>query len=156
MVSRSEGQSTSRATPARHPGCERRTPVTDHARTVAIVAGSEPPVVSVAWFAPVGPSDSGYSVILSDVDPNDDDSSDSELVCLHCLVDDQPEVGVALDLAREHGQVDLDENGEWVMVDLSQLDPPPEAGRPKATWRIAVGASPPANCKDRREGMASH
>jgi hypothetical protein len=117
--------------------------VTDHARTVAIVAGSEPPVVSVPRFTPMGPGDWGYSVILSDVDPDDDDPSDSELVCLRCLVDDHPEVGVALDLAREHGQVDLDESGEWVVGDLSRLSDDKRA-KPKRSLARPVLTSPPA------------
>jgi hypothetical protein len=49
---------------------------------------------------------------------DDDDLEDFELICLHCLLDDDPALGRALDLAREHGgQVDLDENGEWVVAE---------------------------------------
>ena len=43
------------------------------------------------------------------------------LVCLHCLLDDHPELGRGLDLAREHGAADLDENDEWVAGEL-ELD----------------------------------
>jgi hypothetical protein len=43
------------------------------------------------------------------------------LVCLRCLVDDHPELGRGLDIAREHGVADLGENGEWVVGDLSRL-----------------------------------
>jgi hypothetical protein len=51
-----------------------------------------------------------------------DDVEDSELVCLHCLLDDDPALGRGLDLARERGgQVDLDENGEWVVADRGRL-----------------------------------
>ena len=86
-----------------------------HAKTVAIVGGSIPPVVSISWEPPKSPIDSGYCVLFSDVDPDDDDATDSALVCMHCLIDDHPEIGMALDAAREHDQVDLDENGEWVV-----------------------------------------
>jgi hypothetical protein len=44
-------------------------------------------------------------------------------VCLHCLIDDHPEIGRGLDIAREYGVADLDENGEWGVGDLSRLDP---------------------------------
>jgi hypothetical protein len=36
------------------------------------------------------------------------------IVCFDCLVDDDPEIGPGLDVAREWGAADLDENGEWV------------------------------------------
>lgn len=85
-------------------------------RTIAIVAGSEPPVVSISWEPPLSPIDSGYCILLSDVEPDSDDEDDSELVCLHCVIDDYPEIGRALELAREHGQVDLDD-GVWVAAD---------------------------------------
>jgi hypothetical protein len=55
-------------------------------------------------------------VLFSDVDPDDDLATDPPAICMHCLVDDHPEIGAALDLAREHGQVDLDDDGEWVVA----------------------------------------
>ena len=91
-----------------------------HAKTVAIVAGSIPPVVSISWEPPKSSIDSGYCVLFSDVDPDDDQAADSGLVCMHCLVDDHPEIGAALDFAREHGQVDLDDDGEWIVGDLER------------------------------------
>ncbi|HXQ85228.1 MAG: hypothetical protein WCE47_12670 [Gaiella sp.] len=33
---------------------------------------------------------------------------------MHCLLDEHPEIGRGLDLAREHGAADLDDDGEWV------------------------------------------
>jgi hypothetical protein len=31
------------------------------------------------------------------------------------LIDDHPEIGRGLDMAREHGAADLAESGEWVV-----------------------------------------
>ncbi len=45
------------------------------------------------------------------------------LECLGCLLDDHPEVGRGLDIAREYGVADLGEDGEWVVGDVSRLDP---------------------------------
>ena len=44
------------------------------------------------------------------------------MVCLHCLLDDHPEIGPGLDIAREYGVADPDEDGEWVVGDLSRLE----------------------------------
>jgi hypothetical protein len=71
----------------------------------------------------LGPGDSGFSVLFSDAPDPDDIPTESleelppgiTLVCLHCLIDDHPEIGRGLDIAREHGVADLDENGEWVV-----------------------------------------
>ena len=38
-----------------------------------IVVGERPPAMSVMWMPPVGPADSGYSVIYSELDRDDDD-----------------------------------------------------------------------------------
>jgi exoribonuclease II len=38
------------------------------------------------------------------------------------LIDDHPEIDQGLDVAREYGVADLDENGEWVVGDLRRLD----------------------------------
>jgi hypothetical protein len=43
-------------------------------------------------------------------------------VCLDCLIDDHPELGRGLDIAREYGVADLDDSGEWVVGDVSRLD----------------------------------
>jgi len=83
---------------------------------VAIVVGERPPAMSISWERPVRPWDSGYCVIYSELDPDDDnDPTPSQLVCLHCLLeDDDAELGRGLDLARRHGQVDFDvQAGEW-------------------------------------------
>jgi hypothetical protein len=39
------------------------------------------------------------------------------------LIDDHPELGRGLDIAREYGVADLDDDGEWVVGDLSRLEP---------------------------------
>ena len=43
-----------------------------------------------------------------------------DFVCLHCLIEDHPEIGRGLDIAREYGVADLDDGGEWVVGDLSR------------------------------------
>ncbi len=39
-----------------------------------------------------------------------------------CLLDDHPELGRGLDIAREYGVADLDELGEWIVGDVSRLE----------------------------------
>lgn len=53
--------------------------------------------------------------------PEDELPPGITLVCLHCLIDDHPEIGRGLDIAREYGVADLDDNNEWVVGDLSRL-----------------------------------
>jgi len=47
------------------------------------------------------------------VPPDEVDEHEPDTVCLHCLLDDHPELGRGLDLAREYGEALL-EDGEWV------------------------------------------
>jgi len=57
-------------------------------------------------------------VILSELDPDDDDdSTPTQTVRLHCLLEDGDEqLARGLDLARVHGQVDIDPDaGEWLV-----------------------------------------
>ena len=101
--------------------------VTGHARTVAWVWGSEPPAFSIGHEEPMWPGDSGFTVLFDDApDPEDAGRAGQHpaisLVCLHCLIDDHPEIGPGLDIAREYGVADLDEDGEWVVGDLSRLE----------------------------------
>jgi hypothetical protein len=35
------------------------------------------------------------------------------VICLHCLIDEYPELGPGLDLARAHGWAERREDGEW-------------------------------------------
>ena len=87
--------------------------------------GSEPPAFSIGWEKPLAPGDSGFTVLFDDV-PDPDEVHGPEdprisLVCLDCLIDDEPELGRGLDIARDYGVADLDDDGEWVVGDLSRL-----------------------------------
>jgi len=95
-----------------------------------MVWGSEPPAFSIGYEQPLGPGDSGFTVLFEDA-PDPEELSDEEgdelpdgisLVCLDCLLDDHPEVGRGLDIAHEYGVADLDDDGEWVVGDLSRLN----------------------------------
>jgi hypothetical protein len=97
-----------------------------HAKTVAVVWGSEPPAFSIGYEKAQWPGDSGFSVLSDAPDPDEVHGPDDpriSLVCLHCLIDNDPELGRGLDIAREYGVADLDDDGEWVVGDLSRLDP---------------------------------
>ena len=101
-----------------------------HAKTVAVVWGSESPAFSIGYDRPLGPWDSGFSVLFDDAPEPEDLPDDGEelpegisLVCLHCLLEEHPELGRGLDLAREYGVADLDDIGEWIVGDLSRLEP---------------------------------
>ena len=96
----------------------------------ALCWGSEPPVFSIGFEEPMWPGDSGFSVLFDDApDPEDlpEVGEDSlppgiTLVCLHCLLDEHPEIGRGLDVAREHGAADLDERGVWVGRTVDDVD----------------------------------
>jgi hypothetical protein len=91
---------------------------------MAMVIGKRPPVLGVIYDdeAAAHEGDSGFTVLFDDA-PNQSElrvgvhGYDDPRVttwCLHCLIDEHPEVGRGLDLAKEHGTVDLDvETGEW-------------------------------------------
>lgn len=84
--------------------------------------GLVPPVVAVCFDATPG-LDSGFLVVFSDAPPPADVLEESEVawMCMHCVIDEWPEVGVALDLARSQGlqsdsrigEVWLDDDGGW-------------------------------------------
>jgi hypothetical protein len=103
--------------------------MSEPARAWAWVWGSDPPAVSIGYEREkLGPTDSGFTVLFSDApDPKELDERGQHpgvsIVCLGCLIDDNPELGRGLDLAREYGVADRDEAGEWVVGDLSRLEP---------------------------------
>ena len=96
-----------------------------HAKTVALVWGTEPPAFSIGWDEPLGPVDSGFSVLLSNApDPQDVRAAGHFLittVCLDCLRTDHPGIDLGFAIAREYGVADLDDGGKWVVGDLSRL-----------------------------------
>ena len=66
----------------------------------------------------MGAIDSGLVVLFDDApEPGDvtDPTNDPRIqwICLHCLIDENPELGRGLDVAKEWGAADL-EDGEWV------------------------------------------
>ena len=81
--------------------------------------GSEAPAFSVGYTSEkLGPADSGFTVLYADApDPSELDEQaqhpDVAIVCLDCLIDDDPGLGRGLEIAREHGAADLDDDG-WV------------------------------------------
>lgn len=100
--------------------------MTEHARLLAWVWGSEPPAFAIGYErGKLGPQDSGFTVLFADApDPADVDEHEMHpaisFVCLHCLIDQHPEVGRGLDVARENGAADLID-GEWVAADPDRL-----------------------------------
>ena len=87
---------------------------------VALVIGSERPVDSVLYREPMFPWDAGFDVLMDDAPYYADDLKENDErvqpVCLHCLINQWPELGKGLDLAREHGEAGYDaERGEWFL-----------------------------------------
>ena len=89
---------------------------------VAVVCGKEPPAMSVSWAPPIIPIDTGFCVLFSEIDPDDDEQTDaaSGVACIDCLLEDGGEqLRRGLDLARVHGLVDWDaEAEEWFVPGL--------------------------------------
>jgi hypothetical protein len=97
---------------------------------LVMVWGEEPPAFSIGWMEPLGSWDSGFTVICEDApEPeevgeyaNPADHPGIRTVHLACLLEDHPEIGRGLDIAREHRVADLGENGEWAIGDVSRLE----------------------------------
>jgi hypothetical protein len=83
-----------------------------HANKVAIVVGDAAPI-AVSYLPPEEVWDSGFAIFSVSAEEADDHAS--ELVHLACLLDDDPTLGRALDLARRHGVAELGADGEWVV-----------------------------------------
>lgn len=69
------------------------------------------PAKAISYLEPVAAWDSGYAVFAGE--PGDD--TDTALVCLHCLLDEQPEAREGMDLARERG-VAVRDGDSWTIA----------------------------------------
>jgi hypothetical protein len=80
----------------------------------AIVWGRQGPITAVYYLEPErdDPTDSGFGLLRADAPPEPDGSTPWKLYCVDCVLDESPEIGRGLDLAREHGGAELD-GGEW-------------------------------------------
>jgi hypothetical protein len=76
--------------------------------------------------------DSGFLLLYDDAPPseeldetqyeNPEDDPRMRWICLGCLLEEHPEIGRGMDIARKHRVADLDDDGEWVVGDLSRLE----------------------------------
>src|SRR3954447_12935753 len=99
-----------------------------------MVWGSQPPIFSIGHEEPMGEIDSGFIVLYDDAPTgaeleetsyeNPEDDPRVRWICLGCLLEEHPEIGRGLDIARKHRVADLNEDGEWVIGDLSRLEDP--------------------------------
>jgi len=90
-----------------------------HSRRVVIVLGERWPAKAISYLEPEDRWETGHMVVLQDVPEPEKLSGDepSCLVCVDCLLDEHPELGRGLDLAREHGEIAWDREREgWVPV----------------------------------------
>lgn len=86
-----------------------------------MLIGSQPPVIEVVCDPEGDPPGMTYfTVVFSDAPPPDEVSEEDcgELVCAHCLLDEQPELGAGMDLALRHGGSAIRDahTGEWSML----------------------------------------
>ena len=98
-----------------------------HAKTMAVVWGSEPPAFSIRYEKPQWRGDSGFSVLFDDApDPDEVQGPDDPritLVCLDCLIDDHPEIGRGLEIARRFGVADVGDDGVWIVGNMGRPCP---------------------------------
>ena len=98
-------------------------------KNLALCWGSEPPVFSIGFTTEkLFDGDSGFNLIFEDAPAPDEvaGADDPRLtwVCLNCLIEEHPQIGRGLDLAKQHGTADLWDDGEWIgrSGDLSEVD----------------------------------
>lgn len=60
------------------------------------------PILAASYLEPEHDWDSGYAVWAGP--PTEGEDSDSDLVCLDCLLDERPELALAFAIARERGE----------------------------------------------------
>ena len=70
------------------------------------------PVRAVSYLEPEESWDSGFMLFAGE--PNE--QHETALVCLHCLLDEHPELGRGLELAHELGEANYDGN-TWIAGD---------------------------------------
>lgn len=70
------------------------------------------PIRAVSYLEPEHEWDSGFAVWSSE--PKAASDQHSALVCLHCFVDQHPEAGRGMDLARHHGEA-VRRNSGWIV-----------------------------------------
>ena len=98
-----------------------------HGQTAVLVWGERPPIFSIGYEPPEHDWDSGFSILYGDAPDPDDVTDDDPRIrweCLCCVIDEHPEIGRGLDIARQHRVADLDENGHWTPGDQSRLEAP--------------------------------
>jgi hypothetical protein len=109
---------------------DRRASLVSVQEGLVMVWGSEPPAFSIGWMEPLGSWDSGFTVIFDDApDPEElegyeslDDHPGIRAMHLACLLEEHPEIGRGLDIAREHLVADLADDGEWIVGDVTRLE----------------------------------
>jgi hypothetical protein len=69
------------------------------------------PIRAVSYLKPEDSWDSGFAVWS--VPPDAADDVGSALVCLDCFIEDNPEAGRGMDLARKHGEA-IRRGDEWI------------------------------------------
>ena len=125
-ASRSAGPSTSAAIrELRRASCGMKRTTSEHSRTAAGVWGSEPPAFSIGYVQPLGRATGIHRALRRRTRPGGRRRPDDpriSIVCMHCLLDDHPEIGRGLDLAREYGVADLDEPASGSVGDVSRLE----------------------------------
>lgn len=91
-----------------------------HADKLVMVWGDTPPIYSVGYEHGAARSDfdSGFTILFDNAPDPDDIVADDDVriswVHFHHLIEDHPEIGRGLDLARQYGAADLNDAGEWV------------------------------------------
>jgi hypothetical protein len=63
---------------------------------------------AVSWLPPEQDWDSGFALFASE--PGQ--VGDTDVMCLSCALDEWPDIGRGLDLAREHGEA-IFSTGKW-------------------------------------------
>lgn len=97
---------------------------------LVMVWGSEAPAFSIGWMEPLGAWDSGFTVIFDDapdpeeVEPYANPAEHPGIRTIHlaCLLEEHPEISRGLDIARRHRVADLDDDGEWIVGDVTRLE----------------------------------
>lgn len=64
-------------------------------------------VTAISYLEPEHEWDSGFALLSTT--PTDD--TEADLICIDCLLDEHPELGKGLDLAREHGEARRHDDG---------------------------------------------